>query len=45
MEIVDGVAPVILCVPTEAWETHANVTPRDLHTRYVCIDVAHNWLI
>ena len=30
MQVIDGVTPVILCVPTETGETHANVTPRNL---------------
>jgi len=33
VQVVDGVAPVVLVVPTEAGETHAHVAPRNLqHT-------------
>ena len=31
VEVVDGVAPVVLNVPTETRETHPNVQPRDLY--------------
>src|SRR6218665_995603 len=34
MHIVDGIAPVVFRVPTEAGEAHSNVNPRHLRTKY-----------
>lgn len=42
MHVVDGVAPMILVVPAEGGEAHADVHPRNLHTGNVAVDVAEN---
>lgn len=33
--IVDGIAPVVLYMPTEAAEAHSYVAPRYFHTRHI----------
>ena len=33
VQIVDGVAPVVLCVPAKTGETHAHVAPRNLNKK------------
>jgi len=42
MEVVDGRGPVILCVPAEGREAHADVQPGDLHARNVHVDAAQD---
>ena len=39
VHVVDAVAPVVLVVPAEATEAHANVAPRYLHAGDVGVDV------
>lgn len=42
MEIVDGVAPVILNMPAEAREAHAHISPGHLHPRYISVHVTQH---
>ena len=42
VQVVDGVAPVVLNVPAEAGEAHAHVRPRHLHPGDVCVHVAQH---
>lgn len=45
VEVVDGVAPVVLNVPAERGEDHPHVEPGDLHPRDVSVDVAQQRLL
>jgi len=45
VQVVDGVAPVILNVPAESREHHADIKPRHLHPRDVSINVAQERLL
>ena len=45
MQVVNGVAPVILNVPAESWEHHTDVKPGHLHPRDVSIDVTQQGLL
>ena len=40
VEVVNGVTPVILNMPTKGREDHAHIEPGHLHARDICIDVA-----
>ena len=42
MEVVDGVAPMVFNVPTEAGETHAHVRPGNLHAGNISIHIAED---
>lgn len=42
MQVVDGVAPVILNVPAEGGEAHADIKPRQRHPTDVSCYVSQN---
>lgn len=42
MQIVNGIAPVVLNVPAETGEAHAHVAPGHFHPRDVSINVAQD---
>ena len=44
MQVVNGVTPVVLNVPTETGEAHAHIAPGHLHARNVSVDVAQHGL-
>ncbi len=45
MQVVDGVAPVVLDVPAEGREAHAHVEPGQLHAADVPADVRQHRLL
>lgn len=45
MQIVNGIAPVVLNVPAETGEAHAHVAPGHFHPRDVSINVAQDRLL
>lgn len=45
VQVVDGVAPMILNVPAESGEYHANIKPRHLHARDIAINMAQERLL
>lgn len=45
VQVIDGVAPVILNMPAESWKHHSYIKPGDLHPRDVSINVAKEGLL
>lgn len=45
VQVVDGIAPVVLNMPAKGGEAHPHVQPGHLHARDVCIDVSKDWLL
>ena len=45
MQVVDGIAPVILNVPAKGGEAHPHIEPRHLHARDVHVDMRQNRLL
>lgn len=45
VQVIDGVAPVVLNMPAEGRKHHSHIKPGDLHPRDVSIDVAKEGLL